>query len=52
MRAEEALMDGDSEENDGAARQLGCSFALVDPLPISRRPTGLIDALSASGVVL
>ena len=52
VRAEEALMVGDSEENDGAARQLGCSFALVDPLPISRRPTGLIDALSASGVVL
>ena len=52
VAADEALMIGDSEENDGAARELGCSFALVDPLPISRRPTGLIDALSVSGVVL
>ena len=52
VAADEALMIGDSEENDGAARELGCSFALVDPLPISRRPTGLIDALSVSGVAL
>lgn len=52
VRADQALMIGDSEENDGAARELGCSFALVDPLPISRRPTGLIDALSVSGVPL
>ena len=52
VAADEALMIGDSEENDGAARELGCSFALVDPLPIANRPTGLIDALSASGVAL
>ncbi|MCX6483059.1 MAG: HAD-IA family hydrolase [Mycobacterium sp.] len=52
VAADQTLMIGDSEENDGAARELGCSFALVDPLPISRRPTGLIDALSASGVPL
>ncbi len=48
--AEQALMIGDSEENDGAARELGCSFALVDPLPIANRPTGLIDALRVHGV--
>jgi HAD superfamily hydrolase (TIGR01509 family) len=48
--AEQALMIGDSEENDGAARELGCSFALVDPLPIADRPTGLIDALRVHGV--
>ncbi|MCX6488214.1 MAG: HAD-IA family hydrolase [Mycobacterium sp.] len=48
--AEQALMIGDSEENDGAARELGCSFALVDPLPIADRPTGLIDALREGGV--
>ena len=48
--AEQALMIGDSEENDGAARELGCSFALVDPLPIANRPTGLIDALREGGV--
>ena len=50
--AAEALMVGDSEENDGAARALGCSFALVDPLPIAERPTGLLDALRGSGLNL
>ncbi len=48
--AEYTLMVGDSEENDGAARALGCSFALVDPLPTGRRPTGLLDALHSAGV--
>ena len=52
VRAEEALMIGDSEENDGAARELGCDFILVDPLPIVERPTGLIDALLERGVDL
>ena len=52
VRADEALMIGDSEENDGAARELGCDFALVDPLPIAERPTGLIDALRKRGVDL
>lgn len=52
VAADEALMIGDSEENDGAARQLGCSFALVDPLPIANRPTGLLDALRVHGVAL
>ncbi len=42
---EDAVMVGDSEENDGAAREIGCRFALVDPLPVTERPTGLIDAL-------
>ena len=44
------LMVGDSEENDGAARALGCAFALVEPLPLAQRPTGLIDALRGAGV--
>lgn len=48
----EALMVGDSEENDGAARELGCAFAYVEPLPIAERPQGLIDALRAAGVDL
>jgi len=52
VQAEEALMIGDSEENDGAARELGCDFALVDPLPIAERRTGLIDALRERGVSL
>lgn len=52
VRAEEALMIGDSDENDGAARQLGCDFALVDPLPINDRPTGLVAALRDRGLAL
>ena len=52
VRADEALMIGDSEENDGAARELGCDFALVDPLPVAERPTGLIDALRERGLSL
>lgn len=52
IAAEETLMVGDSVENDGAARDLGCSFALVDPSPVAARPTGLIDALRGHGVSL
>lgn len=48
--AGEALMVGDSVENDGAAGQLGCDFALVDPLPVAGRPTGLLDVLRDRGV--
>lgn len=47
VSAPETVMVGDSEENDGAARSLGCGFVLVDPLPIDQRPTGLIDGLRA-----
>jgi FMN phosphatase YigB (HAD superfamily) len=50
VRAEEALMIGDSDENDGAARELGCNFVLVEPLPADERPTGLIDALRGRGL--
>jgi len=49
---EDALMVGDSEEADGAARDVGCRFALVDPLPTDERPEGLVEALAAFGVVL
>lgn len=48
----DALMVGDSEENDGAARLLGCRFALVDPLPVRERPTGLIDTLRSAGITV
>ena len=48
--AADALMVGDSEENDGDARGVGCSFAWVDPLPIAQRPTGLVDALREQGI--
>ncbi len=50
--AAHALMVGDSEEADGAARAVGCRFALVDPLPTEQRPDGLIAALSTSGIAV
>jgi HAD superfamily hydrolase (TIGR01509 family) len=52
VAAGEAIMVGDSEENDGAARTIGCDFILVDPLPIAERPTGLLDPLRDRGVAL
>ncbi|TGD88878.1 HAD family hydrolase [Mycolicibacterium sp. CH28] len=48
----EAVMVGDSEENDGAARDVGCDFILVGPLPVAERPTGLIDALRDRGITV
>ena len=50
--ADEAVMVGDSQENDGAARAVGCDFILVDPLPVAERPTGLIDPLRDRGIAL
>ncbi len=52
VAAADAVMVGDSEENDGAARELGCGFVLVDPLPTAERPTGLRDGLRGLGVPL
>ena len=52
ITAGETLMVGDSEENDGAAREVGCSFALVDPIPTDERPTGLVDAVQSAGLNL
>ncbi len=52
VEAGEALMVGDSEEADGAARAVGCAFALVDPLPTADRPDGLIEALAEHGLAL
>ncbi|MGU3650574.1 HAD family hydrolase [Mycolicibacterium sp. A43C] len=50
--AEETLMVGDSEEADGGAREVGCAFALVDPLPTGERPDGLRTALRSHGITL
>jgi HAD superfamily hydrolase (TIGR01509 family) len=44
------LMVGDSDEADGAAREIGCNFALVDPVPTAQRPDALLAALSAFGI--
>ncbi|WP_029116348.1 HAD family hydrolase [Mycobacterium sp. URHB0044] len=52
VSAAEALMVGDSEEADGAAQTVGCGFALVDPLPTTERPDGLIEALKANGIAV
>jgi len=50
--AQRALMVGDSDEADGGARALGCSFALVDPLPTAERPDGLVAALAEHGLAV
>jgi HAD superfamily hydrolase (TIGR01509 family) len=49
VEASEAVMIGDSEEADGGARELGCGFVLVDPLPTAERPDALLRALRESG---
>ncbi|MFD9703387.1 HAD family hydrolase [Lentzea sp. NPDC059081] len=38
----DAVMVGDSEEADGAAVAIGCSFRLVNPVPTSDRPDALL----------
>jgi HAD superfamily hydrolase (TIGR01549 family) len=38
-----AVMVGDSEEADGGAESIGCSFRLVNPVPTSDRPNALLD---------
>ena len=48
--AADALMVGDSEEADGGALAVGCRFALVDPLPTTERPRGLLEAVAGAGV--
>ena len=50
--ARDTLMVGDSEEADGAAQAVGCAFALVDPLPTTERPNGLVEAVRALGVAV
>jgi HAD superfamily hydrolase (TIGR01509 family) len=52
VAAADALMIGDSEEADGGALNVGCRFALVDPLPTDRRSDGLIRALKAEGIAV
>lgn len=50
--AAQAVMIGDSVENDGAASDLGCAFVHVEQLPVAERPDGLVDALRSVGVDL
>ncbi|MFI5775807.1 HAD family hydrolase [Nocardia sp. NPDC051570] len=46
-----ALMVGDSAHADGAATEVGCKFALVEPLPTFERRTGLLDAVVSHGLL-
>jgi HAD superfamily hydrolase (TIGR01509 family) len=48
--AAQTVMIGDSDEADGGARAVGCSFSLVDPLPTVERHDGLKTALTDFGV--
>lgn len=50
--AADAVMIGDSDEADGAARDVGCGFVLVDPLPVAERPDGLRRALRSVGIAV
>ncbi len=52
VAAADAVMVGDSEEADGAARDVGCGFVLVDPLPTWERPDGLLRGLRDYGVTV
>lgn len=51
VAAENTLMVGDSAEADGGARELGCAFALVEPLPTGDREDGLLTALREHSVL-
>ncbi|CAN5176467.1 HAD-IA family hydrolase [soil metagenome] len=52
VQAADAVMVGDSDEADGGARAVGCDFLLVDPLPVSERPDGLLRALRDYGIAV
>jgi HAD superfamily hydrolase (TIGR01509 family) len=43
---EQALMVGDSPENDGGASAIGCTTVIVDPVPTTQRPSALRQAVS------
>ncbi|TCO58027.1 HAD family hydrolase [Actinocrispum wychmicini] len=45
----DVLMIGDSKEADGGAARIGCAVAIVDPLPVDQRPTGLLEVLADNG---
>ena len=50
--ASRTVMVGDSDEADGGARNVGCGFVLVDPLPTAERRDALVTALTDYGVEL
>lgn len=42
----DALMVGDSRENDGGAEAIGCPTVIVDPLPTTQRKDALLTAVA------
>src|SRR5215211_815843 len=52
VEASRTVMVGDSDEADGGARNVGCGFVLVDPLPTAERRDALVTALTDYGVEL
>lgn len=52
VAAEAAVMVGDSDEADGGAREVGCGFILVDPLPTWERPDALLRSLRDYGIAV
>ncbi|SFE63923.1 haloacid dehalogenase superfamily, subfamily IA, variant 3 with third motif having DD or ED/haloacid dehalogenase superfamily, subfamily IA, variant 1 with third motif having Dx(3-4)D or Dx(3-4)E [Actinopolyspora alba] len=52
VEPEQALMIGDSVEADGAATEVGCRFAHVEPSPTDERPDALLRAVADHGVSL
>lgn len=51
VKAEETLMIGDSAKADGAAAELGCAVAIVEPLPTSDRRDAVLRALVERSVL-
>jgi HAD superfamily hydrolase (TIGR01549 family) len=49
--AGQVLMIGDSKEADGAAAAVGCSVAIVEPLPVDQRPTALLEILTDNALI-
>lgn len=51
VASEQVLMVGDSPHADGAAAEIGCATAIVEPLPTDQRPDALRTALAAHGLL-
>lgn len=50
VAADDALMIGDSEQADGGACGIGAAFELVVDLPVTQRPSALLDAVRAHDI--
>jgi HAD superfamily hydrolase (TIGR01509 family) len=50
LSGDQVLMVGDSQEADGGAAKIGCTVAIVEPLPVEQRPAALIEVLGDNGL--